>query len=172
MSQAEVDVGAESGAAAGPGRGVKAGVGVALLALAGLIAWNVTQMAPPLAVGVGPTAAMRIVAVLLAVLGLCHFVAAWRTPARHDAGSARGNQRAVAWVVAGLAGMIAALVFDAGFILGATWLFVTTAKAFGTPLRSISPVIGLVLSSLVYLFFTQALTLSLPAGPLERLIFG
>lgn len=158
----------------GPGRGPLLIVAAVLFGLAAVIAYNVTQMAPPNAVGVGPTAAMRIICLLLMILGLGHLVAAFKAPRafQHVAEDSASNHRAVAWVLAGLAGLIAALLADAGFVVGSTWLFVATARAFGQRIRLMSPAIGVVLSGLVYLFFTKALTLSLPAGPLERLLFG
>lgn len=158
----------------GPGRGPLLIVATVLFGLAAVIAYNVTQMAPPNAVGVGPTAAMRIICLLLVILGVGHLVAGFKAPRATQPSSedSASNHRAVAWVLAGLFGLIAALLVDAGFVLGSAWLFVATARAFGQRVRLLSPAIGLVLSSLVYLFFTKALTLSLPAGPLERLLFG
>ena len=69
-------------------------------------------------------------------------------------------------------GLIVWLQVGGGFVLGATWLFVATAAAFGQPIRLKSPLIGFVLALAVYAFFTLGLSLSLPAGPLERALFG
>lgn len=157
----------------GPGRQALATVAALLFGLAAVIAWDITTMAPAQAVGVGPTAVMRIVVGLLLVLGLAHAIAAARAAPKAQAETAPAtNRAALGWVLGGLIGMIAVLQMGAGFVLGATWLFAATARAFGQPLRSRSPVIGLVLAALVYAFFTQALSLSLPAGPLERLLLG
>ncbi|MEG1769565.1 MAG: tripartite tricarboxylate transporter TctB family protein [Comamonas sp.] len=157
----------------GPGRQALATVAALLFGLAAVIAWDITTMAPAQAVGVGPTAVMRIVVGLLLVLGLAHAIAAARAAPKARAEMAPAtNRAALGWVLGGLIGMIAVLQVGAGFVLGATWLFAATARAFGQPLRSRSPVIGLVLAALVYAFFTQALSLSLPAGPLERLLPG
>lgn len=157
----------------GPGRQALATVAALLFGLAAVIAWDITTMAPAQAVGVGPTAVMRIVVGLLVVLGLAHALAALRARPARSLGAPpapSANRAALGWVLGGLFGMIAVLQMGAGFVIGATWLFAATARAFGQPLRSRSPVIGLVLAALVYAFFTQALSLSLPAGPLERLL--
>lgn len=157
----------------GPGRQALATVAALLLGLAAVIAWDITTMAPAQAVGVGPTAVMRMVVGLLLVLGLAHAIAAARAaPKTRAQTTSATNRAALGWVLGGLVGMIAVLQLGGGFVMGATWLFAATARAFGQPLRSRSPVIGLVLAALVYAFFTQALSLSLPAGALERLLLG
>ena len=157
----------------GPGRQALATVAALLFGLAAVIAWDLTTMAPAQAVGVGPTAVMRMVVGLLLVLGLAHAIAAARAaPKTRAQTTSATNRAALGWVLGGLVGMIAVLQLGGGFVMGATWLFAATARAFGQPLRSRSPVIGLVLAALVYAFFTQALSLSLPAGALERLLLG
>jgi putative tricarboxylic transport membrane protein len=143
-----------------------------------VIGFDITGMAKAGAVGVGPTAAMKMVAGLLVILGIAHVVAAVRARAAHrgrqdhELEEVLHNRGALGWVLGGLVGMIAILQFGGGFILGSTWLFAATARAFGQPLRIKSPLIGFVLATVVYAFFTLALTLSLPAGPLEHLLFG
>jgi putative tricarboxylic transport membrane protein len=156
----------------GPGWRALAGVGAFLLALAVTLLGDATNLPPPQAVGVGPTAAMRLVAVLLAVLGVAHLVAAWQARAVAFTPGEKGNKAALAWVLGGLVGLIVWLQVGGGFVLGATWLFVATAAAFGQPIRLKSPLIGFVLALAVYAFFTLGLSLSLPAGPLERALFG
>lgn len=162
----------------GPGWHAMATVAIVLFGLAAVIGYDVTLMAPAQAVGVGPTAAMRIVALLLVVLGLAHVVAALRLRAAlhgketSELGAVLTNRAALGWVLAGLVGMILVLQLGGGFVIGSTWLFVATARAFGQPIRIKSPAIGALLAAVVYAFFTRALSLSLPAGPLERLFFG
>jgi len=156
----------------GPGWRALAGVGVFLLALAVALLVDATNLPPPQAVGVGPTAAMRVVSVLLVLLAVGHFVAAWKARGVPFTPGDKANRVALAWVFGGLVGLIVWLQVGGGFIVGATWLFAATAAAFGQPLRLKAPLIGLVLALLVYAFFTQVLTLSLPAGPLERALFG
>jgi putative tricarboxylic transport membrane protein len=162
----------------GPGWHALATVAVVLFALAAVIGHDVTQMAPAQAVGVGPTAVMRMVSVLLVVLGLAHVVAALRLRASlhgkktSELDAVLTNRAALGWVLGGLVGMIAILQVGGGFVVGSTWLFAATARAFGQPLRFKSPAIGFALAAMVFAFFTQALSLSLPAGPLERLLLS
>jgi putative tricarboxylic transport membrane protein len=168
----------ESDEVNGPGWHALATVAAVLFGLAALIGYDIRGMAPAQAVGVGPTAAMRIVALLLAVLGVAHVVAALRLrSALHgketsELGAVLTNRAALGWVLGGLAGMILVLQFGGGFVIGSAWLFAATARAFGQPIRAKSPAIGFALAVLVYAFFTKALSLSLPAGPLERLLLG
>jgi putative tricarboxylic transport membrane protein len=49
-------------------------------------------------------------------------------------------------------------------------LFVTTSAAFGRRAILADLAIALVMTTLIYLAFDRLLTLSLPAGPLERLL--
>jgi putative tricarboxylic transport membrane protein len=151
---------------------VAAGIGVALLALSILVAFDAWDLAPGAVRGVGPAAAMRIVAAFLALLGVAHLVTAVRH--RHSASDRqRGdptNRAALGWVLGALAGLMLTLQFGGGFIVAAAWLFALTARGFGEPLGLRSIGIGVALSTTVYLFFTKALSLGLPAGPLERLI--
>lgn len=164
--------------ATGPGWHALATVGAVLFGLAGLIAFDITRMAPAAAVGVAPTVAMKLVVGLLIVLGIAHTLAAVRARAAHqgrgdsELAEILSNRGALAWVLGGLVGMIVILQIDGGFVVGSTWLFVATARAFGQPIRIKSPLIGFTLAAVVYAFFTKALSLSLPTGPLERLLLG
>lgn len=160
-----------------PGWMALTGLGAALLVLATVIWFDAFRLPASQTVGVGPTAAMRLVSVLVAILGVAHWIAAWRSKARSVTGqkihsNVPTNHSALAWVLGGLLGLIAMLQMGVGFIIGATWLFAATARAFGQPLRLKSPLIGLALATAVYAFFTLALSLSLPAGPLERLLLS
>ena len=121
--------------------------------------------------GVGPSAAPRLVGALLAGLGIAHWVVAWRGRGRVLEVD-RGNHRSLAWVMGALVGLIVVLQFGGGFVLASAWLFVATARGFGEALRARSVALGLGLALLVYLFFTRVLTLALPAGPLERLLWA
>ena len=162
--------------AVGPGWRTQLAIGVALLLIA-LVVWSDAQRLPaPTAVGVGPSAAMRLVAALVAALAVAHWIAAWRQRARQLAGEgvrildAHGNLASLALVLGALLGLIAILEVGGGFVLAATWLFVGTARGFGERL-SIKPLaIGFTLAMLVYLFFSKVLSLGLPSGPLERLL--
>lgn len=148
-------------------------VGLVLLALAALTLFDSFRVAAGTGPGVGPSVALKLIGGLLVVLGVVHLVTAWGQRAVHvelDADD-RLNPLALAWVLGGLVIQIVALAFGAGFIISAAILFACTARGFGRPLLSLGPVYGVVLSLVVYAFFTKALSLSLPAGPLERLLF-
>lgn len=149
-------------------------VGLVLLALATLALADSFRVSAGAGPGVGPAVGLRLVGGLLGLLSVAHFLTAWRH---------RGERWplpfgetfhpvALAWVLGGLIAQIVVLALGGGFIVAATILFVCTACGFGRPLLSLGPVYGVALSALVYTFFTKALSLTLPAGPLERLLFG
>jgi putative tricarboxylic transport membrane protein len=69
-----------------------------------------------------------------------------------------------------LAALIAIIGLGGGFIPATAVLFAATATAFGRRAIHIDLAIGLVLAIVVFLLFDKLLTLSLPAGPLERLL--
>jgi putative tricarboxylic transport membrane protein len=147
-------------------------VGLTLLVLGGVTLVDAYRVADSIGPGVGPSAAMKLIAGLLVLLGIAHLVQAARA-SKHSLvldAAEKVNLGALAWVLGGLVLQIAALSLGAGFILSSTILFVATACGFGRSPRSWGPVYGLVLTTLVYLFFTKALSLSLPMGPIEQLL--
>lgn len=155
---------------AGPRPAAAATIGAGLIAIA-VAVWIDSLGLPVPTAGVGPGVAPKLVSVFLAGLGIAHGVSAWRSRgARLQAD--RGNHRSLAWVMSALIGLIAVMQVGGGFVLGAAWLFIATARGFGEAIRLRSVVLGIGLSLLIYLFFTQALSLTLPSGPLERLLVG
>ena len=82
---------------------------------------------------------------------------------------AGSDPKAIARILGGLAILIAIIGFGGGFILATTILFAMTAAAFGRRAFLADLAIGFVLAFVIYLMFDKVLTLSLPAGPLERL---
>lgn len=155
-----------------------AAVGATLLGVAALVLFDAQGLPAGFAQSVGPAAAMRLVAALVALLGVAHLVQAWRL--RRDAAPAAAtadppappaNRAALAWVLGALAGLMVVLQAGGGFIIASTWLFALTARGFGMPLGWRPLGIGALLSLAVYGFFTRALSLGLPAGPLERWVF-
>ena len=80
------------------------------------------------------------------------------------------DPKAVLLILGGLALLIAIIGFGGGFILATSALFVTTSAAFGRRAIVADCAIALVMSTLIYLAFDRLLTLSLPSGPLERLL--
>lgn len=158
-------------AGAGPRWQVQVGVGMALLLVAAALWFDARNLPAPPTVGVGPTAAMRLVGAFVGVLGLAHFASAWRSRQAvglPDADAEPGNKGSLALVLGGLVGQILLLELGAGFVLSALWLFLLTARGFGQPIGAKAVGIGAALALSVYLFFTRALSLALPAGPLER----
>jgi len=147
-------------------------VGIGLLALAAVTLLDALRVASGIGHGVGPSAAMQLIAGLLAALGVAHLVQARRLARRalSRVPAERANYTSLAWVLGGLVLQIAILAMGGGFILSSAILFAATACGFGRSLKSWGPLYGLILGSVVYLFFTKALSLSLPMGPLERLL--
>jgi putative tricarboxylic transport membrane protein len=75
----------------------------------------------------------------------------------------------VVWIVGGLVAQML-LLHITGFAIATGLLFAATARGFGKgPLWMTVPV-GIVLSFIIWVIFAKGLELSLPAGPLERLI--
>ncbi len=157
----------------GPPPAVAAGIGVVLMLVAGVVFVEAQKLPPGPALGVGPAAAMRIVAAFVAALAAAHLFTAWRDRKRKAAAAGPdgpSDQRALAWLLGALAGLMLVLQFGGGFIAASAWLFVLTARGFGAPIGVKSIAIGVVLSAIVYFFFTRALSLGLPGGPLERML--
>jgi len=142
-------------------------IGLLLLAVAAVTAWDASTMRIRANYGVGADAASYLVAVFFCALAVGHFVAAFWGPGTTVE---EIDLRAVGWVALALASLVAAISLGAGFILGTTLLFAFTARAFGRRAFLADVLIGAVLGLLVYLLFHGLLTLALPEGPLERLI--
>jgi putative tricarboxylic transport membrane protein len=150
-------------------RGVdRAGVVIALaLALiAAVLVFDASRIQANVVYGLGPQAMPIIVAIGLAILALGNLINALRgdTSDREDM-----DFRPVLLILAGLALMIAVIGVGGGFIPAMTLLFAATATAFGRRAIATDLAIGLVIATVIYLAFSKLLTLSLPAGPLERL---
>ena len=138
-----------------------------LAAIAAVIIWQTSQMrVPPIQARVGPTVFPYAIAAGLILLSLGTVVSALRhgfPPRESD------NIAPILWIVGGLVAQLL-LLSTAGFSIATGVLFACTAKAFGRgPLWQTIP-IGAVFAFLVWFAFAKGLQLSLPAGPLERLI--
>jgi putative tricarboxylic transport membrane protein len=115
---------------------------------------------------IGPTSFPYAIAAVLFVLAAWTAVAALRGefPRREDQ-----NVAPMVWIVGGLAAQML-LLKVAGFSIATGLLFAATARGFGRgPLWLTIPV-GVVLAFIIWIIFARGLQLSLPAGPLERLI--
>jgi putative tricarboxylic transport membrane protein len=146
-----------------------AGLAVAaLLAIsAGVLVWEASRIPLSQTYGLGPQAMPVVIAIGLGLLAIGNLVMALRggLPARESA-----DPGAILLILGGLAALIALIGLGGGFILATAVLFAATAAAFGRRALVIDFLIGVVLGLVVYLMFDKLLTLSLPAGPLERLL--
>jgi putative tricarboxylic transport membrane protein len=146
----------------------RAGLAIAagLLVIALVILWSTIPLPAPV-YGIGPRAMPVLVSCGLIALSFGNAYLAWRGdfPNREPY-----DAQALLIILGGIAALIAIIGFDGGFILATTALFAATATGFGRRAILTDVAIGLVLSTVVYLLFTKVLTLSLPMGPLERLL--
>lgn len=152
-----------------PRRVDTAGVVIALVlaALAAVLVWDSRQLQTTTMYGMGPEVMPVVIAIGLGILAIGNLIDALRgnLPARESA-----DPKAVGLILAGLALLIAIIGLGGGFILATSALFVTTSTAFGRRAILVDTAIALVMTTLIYLAFDRLLTLSLPAGPLERLL--
>ena len=139
----------------------------ALLVLALVIFWDThtLQLAPTY--GLGPKAMGYVIAAGMLILAACNAVLAWRGdfPPRDNL-----DIKAIILILGGLAALIAIIGLGGGFIPATAVLFAATAAAFGRRAIIVDLLIGGVLGVAVFLLFDKLLTLSLPAGPIERLL--
>jgi putative tricarboxylic transport membrane protein len=138
-----------------------------LAVIAGVIIWQTGLMrVAPVQQRIGPTVFPYVIAAGLLLLSLGTLVSALRGsfPARD-----KGSFTPMLWIVAGLITQML-LLSTAGFAIATGLLFAFTAKGFGRgPLWQTIP-IGILFSLIVWFIFARGLQLSLPAGPLERLL--
>ncbi len=142
-------------------------IAVSLLALAGVIWWDLSNLQLSSVYGVGPKAMPIVVAAGLAVLGIGNGVLAFRgdLPERETT-----DHRSLVLILGGLAVLIALIGLGGGFIIATGILFAATSAAFGRRAFLIDLAIGIVLGVVIFFLFSKLLTLSLPIGPIERLI--
>jgi putative tricarboxylic transport membrane protein len=142
-------------------------IAAALALLAVVLVWDSRQLPATSMYGMGPEVMPVVIAIGLGLLAIGNLIDALRgkLPPRESA-----DPKAVLLILAGLALLIAIIGLGGGFILATSALFVTTSAAFGRRAVLTDAVIALGLSTLIYLAFDRLLTLSLPSGPLERLL--
>ncbi|MCK1639930.1 tripartite tricarboxylate transporter TctB family protein [Bradyrhizobium sp. 157] len=142
-------------------------IAAALAVLAAVLVWDASKLASTTMYGMGPEAMPIVVAIGLGILAIGNLIDALRgnLPPRESA-----DPKPVLLILSGLALLIAVIGLGGGFILATSALFVTTSAAFGRRALLADLVIALVMTTLIYLAFDRLLTLSLPAGPLERLL--
>jgi putative tricarboxylic transport membrane protein len=145
-------------------------IAVVLFALAAVLFWDMSRLEISSTYGLGPKAMPIVVAIGLALLGIGNLAMAFTTglPQPEPA-----DRIPILLILGGLAALIALIGLGGGFIPATAILFACTATAFGRRAFLVDFIIGAVLGTIAYLLFDKLLTLSLPAGPLERLLqFG
>lgn len=142
-------------------------IAAALAAMAGVIFFDASQLQIAATYGVGPAMMPIVVACGLIVLAIANLVMAWRgdMPARESA-----DPKAILLILGGLAALIAIIGLGGGFIPATAILFAATSAAFGRRAFITDLAIGFALGLVIFLIFDKLLTLSLPFGPLERLL--
>ncbi len=139
--------------------------GLAMLAF--VVGWDAWRLSSVNAFSaVGPAAFPTIIAAGLAILSVATAIEAIREGAQERP---RDELGPMAWVLAGLIGQIVLLPF-LGFSIATGWLFAATAKGFGRGPLWGHLIAGTLMCFVIYVIFAKGLQLSLPAGPLERLI--
>jgi putative tricarboxylic transport membrane protein len=142
-------------------------VAVLLFVLAAVIFWDMSRLELSSVYGLGPKAMPIVVASGLALLAIGNVVMALAGdfPERDEA-----DPKAILLILGGVVALIVLIGIGGGFIPATAILFVATAAAFGRRALVTDFVIGLVLALVVYLIFAKLLALSLPIGPIERLM--
>jgi len=142
-------------------------IALLLLALAGMVWWDMTKLQLLSPYDVGPKAMPVIVSIGLIILAIGNGIAALRgdLPERDSL-----DWKPIILILGGLACLIILIAIGGGFMIGTAILFATTSAAFGRRAFLVDLLIGAVIAVVVYLLFAKLLTLSLPAGPLEHLL--
>lgn len=142
-------------------------IALILAGLAALIFWQTAQMrVVAVYARVGPQTFPYVIAGGLALLSLATAISAFR--GRFPARTA-DNYRPILWIVGGLVGQIL-MLSTLGFSIATGFLFALTAKGFGRGPIWMTWLIGIVFSFFIWFVFARGLQLSLPTGPLERLV--
>lgn len=143
-------------------------IAAGLAVLAGVMLWDSARLADMGGYsGVGPASVPRVVAFCMLGLSVWTVIEGFRGDFRHPE-----HQRVspVLWVIGGLAAQLL-LLHTAGFSIATGVLFAMVARAFGKRNLAMTLPIGIALSFVVWVIFSQLLMLNLPAGPLEHLLF-
>jgi putative tricarboxylic transport membrane protein len=142
-------------------------IAAALLVAAVAVLWDAGGLSLAATYGIGPKAMPYVIATGLVLLAVANAAMAWRGgfPPREDF-----DARAIVLILGGFAVLIAIIDFGGGFIPATAILFAATAAAFGRRAFHIDLAVGAALAVAVFLLFDKLLTLSLPAGPIERLL--
>jgi putative tricarboxylic transport membrane protein len=141
-------------------------IALILLVLAGVVWWDMTKLQILSPYDLGPKVMPIVVSACLVLLAIGNGIGALRgdLPARDSL-----DWKPIILILGGLACLIALIAFGGGFMIGTAILFATTSAAFGRRAFLTDLLIGAVIAVFIYVLFGKLLTLSLPAGPLERL---
>ena len=146
-----------------------AGLAIAaiLIALAALLYWDLSSLQLNAVYGVGPKVMPVVVSIGLTLLAIGNAIGAFRgdLPSRDSL-----DWKPIVLILGGLASLIVLVRFGGGFMIGTALLFAATSTAFGRRAFLTDLAIGAAIAVLVYLLFAKLLTLTLPTGPLERLL--
>ena len=115
---------------------------------------------------VGPTTFPYVIAACLAALAAGTAVSAWRGGFPEREADHAGP---MLWIVGGLVAQMA-LLKTAGFSIATGVLFAFAAKGFGRGPLWLTVPVGIGFAFVIWIIFARLLQLSLPAGPLERLV--
>jgi putative tricarboxylic transport membrane protein len=142
-------------------------VALVLLGLAGLVWWDMTKLQILSPYDLGPKVMPVVVTIGLTLLAIGNAIGAFRgdLPRRDSL-----DWKPILLILGGLASLILLVRFGGGFMIGTALLFATTSTAFGRRAFLTDLAIGAAIAVFVYLLFAKLLTLSLPTGPLERLL--
>ncbi|HZH12405.1 MAG TPA: tripartite tricarboxylate transporter TctB family protein [Microvirga sp.] len=142
-------------------------IALTLLVLAGLVWWDMTKLQILSPYDLGPKVMPIIVSTGLTLLAVGNGISAFRgdLPARESL-----DWKPIVLILGGLATLIVLISLGWGFMIGTAILFAATSTAFGRRAFLVDLLIGAGLAAFIYLLLGKLLTLSLPAGPLERLL--
>ncbi len=142
-------------------------IALVLLVLAGLVFWDMSKLQLNAVYGVGPKAMLIVVGAGLALLGLGNVAIALRGRSEPRESLDLG---ALALIFGDLAALIVVISLGGEFILATAILFAAVATGYGRRAVATDFAIGLALGVGTYLLFAKLFALTLPAGPLERLL--
>jgi len=143
-------------------------IGIVLLGVAAVTANDAYNMTFRAAYGINPNTASYLVAGFLVLLAIGHFWSATRPS--DEAALVEADWMAITMIGLGLGSLIGSIYFGGGFIAGSTLLFAFTARAFGRRAFLVDAIIGFAIAVAIFFLFNKLLTLTLPQGPLERLL--
>lgn len=142
-------------------------VAAGLLALGALVAWDSSRLGSGGAYArIGPQTIPYAIAVCLAGLALWTAIEAALGEFPHRE---RQDKVPILWIVGGLVAQMALIKF-AGFSIATGILFAMTARGFDRVSLPKALLSGFLISAAVWFVFARLLQLTLPAGPIERLI--